>query len=352
MSKAYDNAKELDYINFDSANNRINFGVSIASNNTLVADLSSGVYANGAFIQANAAYSAANNVVPLVQPAYNHANAAFNYANTRLSSSGGLLDGSLNITGNLSVAGYTTTVSANNLSIKDNMIYLNSDSNTANPDLGFAGNYNDGVYQHAGLFRDASDGIWKFFEGYTPEPDASPFIDTTHASFKIANLTANIVSNSVSIQGTNVFDQLSRANSAFLHANAAFSSANGKLSSSGGTISGSLTVTGTVTDSKGESRTLPNNGQSGSYTLVSSDHGKLINTTAGVTVPSGVFNTGESITVFNNSGSAITITQGASVTMYFVGSASTGNRTLAQRGLCTIVCVGSNTFVITGGGLT
>jgi hypothetical protein len=57
-----------------------------------------------------------------------------------------------------------------------------------NPDLGFAGGYNDGTYAHAGLFRDASDGIFKFFQGYTPEPDEAVNIDTTHASFALANI--------------------------------------------------------------------------------------------------------------------------------------------------------------------
>jgi hypothetical protein len=40
------------------------------------------------------------------------------------------------------------------------------------------------------------------------------------------------------------------------------------------------------------------------------------------------------------------------VTMYLVGTATTGNRTLAQRGVATILCVGTNTFVCTGGGVT
>jgi hypothetical protein len=55
-----------------------------------------------------------------------------------------------------------------------------------NPDLGFAGGYYDAGYAHAGLFRDASDGIFKFFDGYTPEPDEAVNIDTTHASFSFA----------------------------------------------------------------------------------------------------------------------------------------------------------------------
>jgi hypothetical protein len=34
------------------------------------------------------------------------------------------------------------------------------------------------------------------------------------------------------------------------------------------------------------------------------------------------------------------------------GTATTGNRTLAQRGVATLLCVASNTFVITGAGIT
>ena len=55
-----------------------------------------------------------------------------------------------------------------------------------NPDLGFAGGYYSGGYAHAGLFRDASDGVFKIFDGYTPEPDEAVNIDTAHASFSFA----------------------------------------------------------------------------------------------------------------------------------------------------------------------
>ena len=97
----------------------------------------------------------------------------------------------------------------------------------------------------------------------------------------------------------------------------------------------------------------PANAQTTSYTLVIGDVGKYINiTTGGVTVPSAVFASGDVVSIYNNSASSQTITQGASVTLRQVGTATTGNRTLAQRGLCTVLCVASNEFVITGGGLT
>ena len=114
-----------------------------------------------------------------------------------------------------------------------------------------------------------------------------------------------------------------------------------------------ISATGTISDSIGNVREVPLNSQTTGYTLVATDNGKYINiTTGGVTVPSGIFTTGQSVTIYNNSASNQTITQGTSVTMYQVGTATTGNRTLAQRGLCTVFCVASNTFVITGGGLT
>ena len=112
--------------------------------------------------------------------------------------------GNLTIDGDLTVSGSTITLNATNLAVEDNMIYLNSGSAVANPDLGIAGNYNDGTYAHTGMFRDATDGTWKFFQGYTPEPDASSFISTSHASFAYApvrasnftgNLTGNVTGN-------------------------------------------------------------------------------------------------------------------------------------------------------------
>ena len=62
-----------------------------------------------------------------------------------------------------------------------------------NPDLGFAFGYNDGTYHHGGFFRDATDGIFKVFDSYDPEPDASIYIDTANNSFHLANFQANVI---------------------------------------------------------------------------------------------------------------------------------------------------------------
>lgn len=117
--------------------------------------------------------------------------------------------------------------------------------------------------------------------------------------------------------------------------------------------SGNIAATGTVSDSIGNVRNIPLNSQTTAYTLVATDNGKVISiTTGGVTVPSGIFSAGQNIAIYNNSSSSQTITQGSGVTMTLAGSATTGNRTLAQYGVASILCTASNTFVISGQGLT
>lgn len=114
-----------------------------------------------------------------------------------------------------------------------------------------------------------------------------------------------------------------------------------------------LDVSGTIRDQIGDVRDLVNSSKTAAYVPAATDNGKLINiTTGGITINASVFTAGQNVTIYNNSGSSQTITQGTSVTMYLAGSATTGNRTLAQRGIATILCVASNTFVCSGAGVT
>jgi hypothetical protein len=78
----------------------------------------------------------------------------------------------------------------------------------------------------------------------------------------------------------------------------------------------------------------------------------LAQTSGGVTIPNAVFAARDVLTIYNSSGSDMTITQGASFTLRLVGTATTGNRTLAQRGLATVVFISASEAVISGGGLT
>lgn len=134
----------------------------------------------------------------------------------------------------------------------------------------------------------------------------------------------------------------------------------------GGTFAGSANMTfdgttltvntlvsqNSVSDVAGNVRTVPANSQSSSYTLVATDNGKYISiTTGGIIVPAGIFSVGQVVSVYNNSGSSQTISA-SGTTLRLVGTATTGNRTLSSHGLATILCVASNTFVVTGGGVS
>lgn len=100
-------------------------------------------------------------------------------------------------------------------------------------------------------------------------------------------------------------------------------------------------------------RDIPQNAQTASYTLVAADAGKHVSiTTGGVTVPASVFSVGDAISIYNNSASAQTITEGSSATLRLAGDGASGNKTLDGYGLATILCVASNVFVIGGAGVS
>jgi hypothetical protein len=114
-----------------------------------------------------------------------------------------------------------------------------------------------------------------------------------------------------------------------------------------------IATTSTVSDGAGNLRQIIQNAKTAAYTLIATDAGKHISiTTGGVTIPASIFSIGDAITIYNDSASSQTITQGGSVTLREAGTANTGNRTLAQYGLATLLCVASNTFVISGPGVS
>ena len=134
------------------------------------------------------------------------------------------------------------------------------------------------------------------------------------------------------------------ANAAQTTANAISGVANAALPKAGGTMTGAITFVSGQTYPQ-----VPQNAKTAAYTLVAGDAGKHISiTTGGVTIPQNVFSVGDAISIYNNSGSSQTITQGTGVTLRLAGSSSTGNRTLSQYGLCTVLCVASNVFVVSG----
>jgi hypothetical protein len=115
----------------------------------------------------------------------------------------------------------------------------------------------------------------------------------------------------------------------------------------GGT--GASTADGARTNLK--TGTVPPVVSGGAYTLQLSDVGDHVSATGNITVPPAVFAAGDVVVIYNNTAGDLSILRGAGVTMYWVAGAD-ATRTLGTRGLASVVCVASNTFVITGQGLT
>ena len=112
-----------------------------------------------------------------------------------LDASGNLqMNGNLTVDGDLTVSGATVTTDVATLTVEDPLIEL-ARSNAADVvDVGFYANYNDGTLRFAGLFRDASDGVFKLFDALDAEPTttvatADPQYD--HADLQVGGLTVD-----------------------------------------------------------------------------------------------------------------------------------------------------------------
>ena len=99
-------------------------------------------------------------------------------------------------------------------------------------------------------------------------------------------------------------------------------------------------------------RSLPVNTQAAAYTIQASDTGKMVKASGTITVSSAnQLSEGDIVTIYNSTASDISIER-SSVDMYLVGDSTSQNRTLAQKGIATLVCVGTNEYVVMGGGIT
>lgn len=76
--------------------------------------------------------------------------------------------------------------------------------------------------------------------------------------------------------------------------------------------------------------------------------GKCRAVSAGVTINTSDLSTGKVFSVYNDSGSAVTITQGAGVTQRLAGTTTTGNLSLAPRGMATFWCNSATEVIGTG----
>lgn len=116
-------------------------------------------------------------------------------------------------------------------------------------------------------------------------------------------------------------------------------------------VTGNIISSGDISDNKGNIRKVPrDSSKPNGYTIQSSDAGKFIYATGTVNVPANIFNIGDNVTIYNSTGGTITISQ-AGGSLILAGIGTTGNKVLDSKGLCSLLCVDTNTYVITGAGL-
>ena len=107
---------------------------------------------------------------------------------------------------------------------------------------------------------------------------------------------------------------------------------------------------GQVEDGSGNLRSVPQNYQSSAYELLASDTGKHILADGNISWVDGRHSAGDVITIVNATAGDITITKGSN--MYNSADGDNNNRTLASRGMATLLWVSGTVAYISGAGLS
>ena len=104
----------------------------------------------------------------------------------------------------------------------------------------------------------------------------------------------------------------------------------------------------TVADASGAIRAIPLNDQNSTYSLATSDVGKVIDAAGTVTIPNSTFSAGDAVSIFNNTASDLTITCTIATTYKAGTDADIATATLATRGVATILFISATICVISG----
>ena len=178
----------------------VSFGSISVSGNAALGDSSSDVVSLNGTVNTS--------IMPTANATYNIGNNTMRWAEihaANVHSNTGYFDGSVQISGNLSVLGTTFTVSSNNLIVDDSMIQLAANNTTSDLlDIGFFGSYNpdNGAHEHAGLFRDATDDTFKLFKGLQESPTNT--VNTGGTGYTMATLQSYLVSGALTTNSTNL----------------------------------------------------------------------------------------------------------------------------------------------------
>lgn len=303
--------------------------------------------ANTANLTAISAYAQANSATIIAQAAYAQSNTAttigqdaFSRANSEIIGTAAYVQA--NTATNIGTAAYTQA--------NTTQIFVQASFDKANSEPIGTAAFNKANSANT-LAQTAFDRANSEIIGTAAYVQANTATTIGQAAYGQAN---NSLANTGTVVTTNSLTQFKFANTF-----PATSNTTGSVVISGGLGVGANLYANTIFDILGEARTIIQNPQSGagSYTLVAADAGKhiYVTGTGGVTCPVSVFTVGQAITIVNNTAASITITAPSAGTLYLAGTATTGNRTLAQRGIATLIYViggATPTVISSGAGLT
>lgn len=264
----------------------------------------SGVYLLGNITQSTGYYVYDNSNVANYLPTYtgNLSSGAANLGVTNIT-------GNLVVSGNISASGNLSYFNVTDLVVDDPLIFLAANATGDVDDIGLVGSYDNGNIQHTGLARDYTDGQWKLFDHVASEPNTViAWNEATYANLVIGNIIGNIEGISIGF------------------------------------------------------RSVPQTSWSGTQVLALSDSGRhLFTSSGGVTavIPTdanAAFPIGTLITLVNRSSVSSTCSpQTSAVSLYFAGNstiAPSSSRTIGSNCLATILKIDTNTWMITGAGVS
>ena len=184
--------------------------------------------------------------------------------------------------------------------------------------------------------------------------DSGSDVEKTIASLASAAPTANpTFTGTVTVPTASANDSTTKAAStAFVMTELADYATKASPTFTGTVGAATITATGVVSDSKGDVRNVKVNAQGGTHTLVATDAGTCIKASGNVTVPNSVFSQANVVSIINNTSGDLSIIQGSGVTMYNTADAATGNRTLATRGMATMIFDSASVCYISGSGFS
>ena len=262
----------------------------------------------------------------------------------------------LTLSGNLQVNGTTTTVASSTMTVTDKNIEIAK------------GAANDAAADGAGITIDSGDGdkTWNWVDSTNAwtssehialgdnkqikigaDADFKAWHDGTHTRIENSTGDLNLRTNTLNV--TNAANSENLINAVADGAVTLHHNGTAKLATS----AAGVTVTGTVTDDKGDVRSIPAKSATNPYTLVASDAGKAVSTNGfTITIPNNIFSGGDAVTLVNNSSSDTTITRAC--TSLYLGSDGTNSAslTLKARTTATVYFTAGTTGYISGGGLS